>query len=162
MYAYIHTFIHTPFVHPVETNVCQNDSRMLRHKHRNIKIMHRIQNYCSTKCCKHLIYSTINHLYTQRIKNGKTVFLFFRKQFYRQCLRQHHLALSLSVSWHSVTSPRLSSFRNRTRAWLSLAAPRNVGLMLLCSHMSVQFGLFLCFGGWNWKQQARNESLLQR
>ena len=137
--ACIHTFIHTPFVHSVEPEVCQNDSRMLSRKYRSIKITQRIQKYYSTKCYKHFIYSIINHLYTQHIKNGKKVFLFFQKQFYGQCFTQHH-HLSLSLSLHFVTSSRLSSAhscRNRRRAWPSLAAPRNVGSTLLCSRLSV-------------------------
>ena len=66
--------------------------------------------YYSTKCYKHLIYSIINHLYTQHVKNGMQFFMFFQKQFYRQCLRQHHHHhLSLSTTDITAQQPCLPS-----------------------------------------------------
>jgi len=98
---------------------------MLSHKYKSIEIMQRIQKYCSTKCYKHSIYSIINHLYTQHIKNGKKFFSFLSEAILWPV--PYATSSPLSVSLHSVTSPRLSSThssRNRSRAWPSPAAPR--------------------------------------
>jgi hypothetical protein len=106
LHTYIHSHIIHSFIHSVEPKVCQNDSRMLSRKYKNIEIMHRIQKYCSTKCYKHLIYSIINHLYTQRVKNGKKVFLFFRSNFIASALGKIiFLSLSLCfVAFRDVTT----------------------------------------------------------